>query len=607
MVDEKENPLKLMKEFEPITIKDMIESRNFSVPLNQRKFSWDTDYINDVWDDLIEIIKSNINITDNKNYHFFGPMFFIPDDKRNYTILDGQQRLASITILLSVIRDMIYYSNDKIYSDPICLRTLIDGFIQRRDETNIKLNLGNPILILGEKNKDYFKNLIQKIEFPYQKISSKPDEHPSNQLIKKAYKTFLRNIYLYLNDKSRDEEFDLKKENIIEELKEILKTEKAKNKLLDLFNSVLGNFYILKIEVDTPVKAYKIFETLNDRGVKLAIADLFRNILFIKIKDKDDIAKANGILNEISSLETMIRMDIFLRHYWMANFGFARQKDLFDEISKEIEKYDAKKIIEFLEDILEFAKVYAKFVEPTIAGWNGQKDIVELLDVLNRLNVVIIRPLLYKSFTEWGIKGLREVLETSVDLFFRNTISDVSASKYETKYTELCTDIRNKSKKSVNDITEELKQIIPRDKKFEEGFEKRIISTNKLARYIIGNINDTLLGKGGSVTDPKITLEHIIPETLDREHWWEKHLNSKNLEHEDLVSRLGNFTLLTEEENNSIQNSSYPEKYKVYSKSILPVNKDLKKFSDWDDKTILEREQYFAKIAIKQGIWGNYN
>jgi len=604
MVDSQETSLNIMKEFETITPKSLMENRNFTLPPNQRKFSWDSGEINELWDDLTEIIKSNVNLTDNKNRHFFGPMFFIPAGKKDYIILDGQQRLASIIILLSVIRDVIYYSNDKIYSDPSCLRTQIDGFIQRRDETNRTRNLGNPILILGDRNEEYFKNLIQKIQLPYEKFSSKPDDHPSNQLIKKAYRTFLRNVYLYLNDKSRDEEFDLKKENI-EQLKEILKTERSKNKLLDLFNGILECFYILRIEVDTPAKAYKIFETLNDRGIKLTIADLFRNILFIKIKDKDDIVKANGILNEISSIvETIIRMDIFLRHYWMANFRFARQKDLFDEISKEIEIYDAKKLTEFLEDILEFAKVYAKFVEPTTAGWNGQKNIVELLNVLNTLNVIIIRPLLYKSFTEWGIKGLREVLKISVNLFFRNTISGVSASKHETKYTELCTDIRNKSK-SLSDVIKELEQIIPRDKKFEEGFERRSIGSNKLARYIIGNINDTLLGKGGSVTDPKITLEHIIPENPD--DWWEKHLNNKKLEHEDLVSRLGNFTLLTEDENNSIQNSSYPEKYKVYSKSILPVNKDLKKFSDWDDKAILEREQFFAKIAIRQGIWDNYN
>jgi len=609
MTDAQETPLGFLKDFQPITIKDLIYDKNFIVPPNQRDFSWDANEIDELWDDIIQNIKNNVSL-ENKKYHFFGPMFFIPsNDKKIYKILDGQQRLATVVILLSVIRDMIYYSSDDIYLKPTCLRTEIDGFIQRRDKSNRNSILGNPILVLGDKNGDYFKNLIQKIGLPYEKFISKSDDLPTNRLIKKVYRILSKYIYLYLDDKSRDEKFKLKKENILEELKEILKKEKSKNKLSDLFYCILDNFFVLKIEVEDPAKAFKIFETLNDRGIKLTVADLFKNILSIKIKDADDIKEANHIMNEISTTveKTGVRMDIFLRHYWMANSGFVRQKDLFDEISKKIDNYYSKDIIEFLGDILKFAEVYVKFEQPTTEAWDGQKDIKELLDNLNTLRVVIIRPLLYMVNKEWKIKGLKDILKISVNLFLRNTISSISASRYETKYTELCTDIKNKSKKSVSDVTKELEKIMPKDKKFEEGFERKTISSDQLARYIIGSINDVLLGKSGSITDPKITLEHILPQSLNEcDKWWEIHLKNKNLEHGDLVNRLGNFTLLTEKENEDARNKGYPTKYKIYSASSIPITKDLQKFKDWDNKTILEREQFFAEIAIKRGIWGNY-
>src|SRR3989338_9813727 len=134
-----------------LTLGELITGANiYEVPSHQRDYSWEKEEIEEFWRDLIGAIKE-------ENY-FFGSMIFQDSiNEKIKIILDGQQRLATVTILLSAIRDLLYELKDYDYAQEIQSHFIIDKYLKKEVRK----------LTLNVRNNDFFYYCIQK--FPTDK------------------------------------------------------------------------------------------------------------------------------------------------------------------------------------------------------------------------------------------------------------------------------------------------------------------------------------------------------------------------------------------------------------------------------------------------------
>jgi len=239
----------------------------YEVPSHQRDFSWGKDEIEDFWNDLI-------SSTQEKDY-FFGSMIFqSSSDRKIKIILDGQQRLITITVLLAAIRDIFYNLKEIESAQDINQHFIIDKYL-KREIKKLTLNL---------RNKDFFYYCIQKFTTDQERLDFKEYEK-KNKLVKTN--RLLRNAYYIFKEKIDNEIKNKDKEAMIDFLTKLSTT-------------ITDKFIIIMITVGSEEEAYMIFETINDRGLELSVADLFKNYLIRRasIKDKDDIVR---IWQQISS------------------------------------------------------------------------------------------------------------------------------------------------------------------------------------------------------------------------------------------------------------------------------------------------------------------
>lgn len=285
----------------------------YEVPPNNRDYAWtEKNEVQDFWDDLKESLSS-------RSEHFFGSIFLL--DKKGHKkileILDGQQRLATVTILLSAIRNTFYNLGDRTRMD------LTNRYIvSEKEMATLRSTLR---LTLNKRNKEFFKSCIQlpmgesKTFDDYcggQKLSS------SNQSIKNAYDFFIKKIQEDHQGKNQDE--------------------KIKH-LFEIFDHLLDKFTIIKTVVEDYDEAYMLFESINWRGLELSIADLFRNYSIGK-SPEDERENVIDIWEEMSTLLENVSLKVFLRHYWASTKANIPEKQIYKAFKNHLKQKDINTI-----------------------------------------------------------------------------------------------------------------------------------------------------------------------------------------------------------------------------------------------------------------------
>jgi uncharacterized protein with ParB-like and HNH nuclease domain len=545
-----------------------IGNEGFIVPKFQREYNWDETYYGQLWDDIETSIKEK------RGSYFFGSLFFMGSgDSKELTIIDGQQRIATITILMAVIRDILYGINNSEHQ-------IIDrDFIQHREYLS---NQTKPKLQLGERNRKEFFDHIQSLGKPDLKIKQfsvvKKNILDTNKNILNCYEFFFNKIDSNLKaiaDKDKENEF-----------------------LISIIKCVTTVFQTMVISVSDESEAYLVFETLNDRGLELSIADLLKNYLF---------SKSGSYLKEVQRewddvIETLNNLDVstFIRQYWLSTQNQVTEKELFVELKKKLNTKET--VLSFVKNLNGESEIYEAILNPNKKYWKSAK-IYELLNELDALKARQITPLLMSARNEFKKDSdFEQILNMGINFTFRFiTIAHFNNKELESLYSKIAIKIRKKEIRTVEQIKGELKSKYVNDKDFEVLFNRSKIKINQIAKYILKKIEKKLSG-GESEPVPEITLEHILPKSPDSE--WMDFLKKKGIDKqkEDLVYRIGNMTLLTEKMNKAARNKYFTKKRdEHYKTSGLKLNQDLKSLDEWDDNKINSRQEQLFKEAVK--IW----
>ncbi len=569
-----------------LIIGDLFYNQNsYEVPPYQRDFSWKkSPQIETFWDDIKEIKKDEL--------YFFGSVIFQiqKNEKNKIIIIDGQQRLITVTILLAVIRDK--FNSNEI--DDKGDGALTQAYIIKPRTRVLKIKK----LKLNLRNEYFFCRCIQAA--PYEDINHMDfNEYEksfgklkgTNRLIKEAYNFFEEKINEDLSNKrTKEEKIDY---------------------LNDLSEKIRENLSAISITVDNLEDAYMIFETINERGLELSVSDLFKNYFISKSKDKEEMVTIwENIFNMLDN-----NLRTFLKHYWHTKQGVTQERKLFRELKTYVEKRSNKVNIDVLTKELEKeAIIYAVLQDPDSDYWNDE-EMVELLRDFRVLNLKQALPILVVAKLTFDNDGFKKFLKLIINFGFRYfTICNFSPSLMERRYSEISIKIRNKEIKNELEALEEMEKRIeryPNDETFKEFFlKKEFQKETRIVKYILRKIEQnkfSMIDKKKENTEPidysKLTLEHILPQNMDDE--WKNYFKNETIPLKEMrgyIYRLGNLTLLDKFKNEFSKNEFITKKCeKAYNISKLKINANLQNLNEWDKTSIGKRQEDYFNEAKE--IW----
>lgn len=557
--------------------------RKYRIPRYQRPYAWGAEEITEFWEDLIT----------NQEPYFLGSFIFNTEKEKEdgyVDIIDGQQRLITITILMAVIRDIAKDIDSK------------DADLFQRQDIAIEDWEGQSSYRIkaAESLEEYFTKYIQSNSADIIKSKTNSDEEGR-----------VKSNYEFLRDKVDAEisRFQIKDAKI-----ETLK--KLRRKLRELM--------IINVEISREEDAYDIFETTNARGMELSVGDLLKNLIFKNIKPGEDKDFAKDVWNEItrSIEETNTELKKFIRYYWISTHGFVQEKKLYKEVKKKISNSEWMVL---LQDLWDDSRKYNLLLEGEESGFRELKGhgakIYESVFAIRLMNVsqcyVLLLSIL-RNYERLGFDPYRLFQFIEKFTFQYSVVCKLPGNRVEKIYSKYALDIHEAAIRGPNEKTtrklqslfsglqNELKDIAPSENLFMEGFPdlayRNSDERRRLIKYILSRFNGHFQKTDEYIINyNSVNIEHILPQNPDKD--WK--LTKKEIK--DYVNKLGNLTLLSKVLNSKAQNSIISVKLPELKESGLDITKTLVKELEesnleWGEKQILNRQIEFAKIAYKK-IW----
>lgn len=531
----------------------------FIIPKFQRDYSWDSEQWDDLWADIETMLNEGTD-------HYMGYLVLQTSNTKSTIIIDGQQRFTTITlIILSAIKSIQKLANKGLEVDDNKKRieTLMSTYVGNIDP--ISLEYDN-ILILNRNNNAYYKDYIVKLGDLKLRNTSYTEK-----LMKKCFEWFEQKI----NGKySTGREYAQFIETIVE------------------------NLYFTIIKVNDEMNAFRVFETLNARGVQLSSADLLKNYLFSLVDNTSEHPERVNILEEKwTKLTTNVRAEKlpdFIRYYWNSKNKTVRSNDLFKVLRNNIK--EDRSVFELINDMLAYSDIYMALKNESDDLWNERDKVQEYVSLLNIFNLKQPISMLMAAYKYLSNEDFERVLCDAIVVSFRyNVICGKNPNDIEKVFNDIAIKISNNNTYDKNLLS----KIYVNDNEFTVSFINKVFPenarNNKIIKYILGKYERF---KGGlrdvSIVSELDTIEHIYPQHPNEE-WHDDNLDS-------LIYRLGNMCLLEKKLNNNIGNKRYAEKVDVLNQStFITTNSISSEYPEWVQQSIVDRQKQMAKCA--KTIW----
>ena len=594
-----------------LTINQLLSSGNeqFFIPAYQRRYAWEWKQIKELYDDIYYLKETDT--------HLLGSMVCLTlphvAGVNKLEVVDGQQRITSLSLFLEAIKDRYEELKDKEAFDEIQSLLKCKG---------IDRVLHNKVLLGDLDNPDY-KRVIDYTEL----------DEIRNEKILKAYDWFKEWIYKLDHEQ-----------------------------LNSIYYKLLNNVLVIRLDVADAKDAYKLFETINNRGLKLSATDILKNFLLGHASSID-----NPTLEKVRENWKQIIINLdgindgtddFFRHYMC---GILKRKVTFTYLTDEFKKYYVKNVRE-AENLTEYV-IYNKVdisqedtlpnevedeedINESEAKNNYEKEdgkisIIEFSDHLKKSSLIYSK-LRNRStgnkkidqhiFNLQRIKSFPAYIFL-LDLFSRVTVNDEDKKsilklletfmlrrhicEYRTGELDdiFSTLVELQNENIVEDVKTSLKKDLPTDEEFQSKFKHANFKGNEnRAKYILEKYEYRLMGDTGELeinSGRDVHLEHIIPKTIftkksKNEYGdWEAYLGEESQYHKQFVNLIGNFTLLGQKLNIVASNNPFEDKLEEYRKSAINLTKKIVvSYDEFRSKEVYERCEDFAEKAAD--FW-NFN
>lgn len=552
--------------FETETLGLIVRNRKgLRVPVNQRSYAWRKGHVRDLFTDL------NGAITAGASEYFLGSIIVVnPPEQHDFIeVYDGQQRIATAMILIGAIRDFFFCTlKDRKEAEVIAGESLI-SLARRGKET--------PHFVLSAADSQFFVARILREPDHEERKNAKPDPtKESHQLVLDAAKVAAEHVEVITKNLPADVQAQ------------------TLHKWLDFLQN---GARVIWVEVQDQASAYRIFETMNDRGLKLSAADLIKNYLYslVSAPNTDQVTQrwqSMSAVLESLGIEDGDAVD-YIRYFWITTHGHTRSGDLFDKVKKEVNSEATA--LAWLDKLERRANDYAAILTPSHDSWStSHQEVRSDLDTLRYLGISQLRPLLLAAYGAFSDKELARLIKNAVGWSVRCLITGVPSGNLEGFYSKNAKAISEGKIKAVAEIPE-LGSLIPADDRFYAAVQTATVPTASLARYYLRRLQ--IMADGDKEpqytpsSDTDVTLEHILPQKPGGD--WKIAADRV----EALYNRLGNQALLKGSVNSRIGNAGFESKKKALSRSPFSLTNMVSKYADWTEKEISERQNELAKLA----------
>ena len=554
----------------------MLSSGYFKIPRFQRPYSWDRENIQDFWDDVVR---------DTPADYFIGSMVVYKDGSQRYGVVDGQQRLTTITILLCVLRNALDQNGHKDLAGGI------HGLIERKNIDN-----QSEFVLSTESSYPYFQDRIQR--WGAAKLKTKPLKEESN--LQAAFEQLTQLVTDVLKSIRQDPSLSAKK-----------RAESATQKLIS-FRDALLNLKVIFIKLEDEDDAYVIFETLNTRGKDLSLKDLVKNHLVKHLKSKSaapDSAKLKWehLLETIEGSAAELETDTFIHHFWLSKYDYLPAKTLFKTLRKKVTANEASG---FLDSLVEDASLYRSAQERGYAKWSKDERAIEAaLTALTIFRVQQQAPCVlsllreYKTTRKLKKKHVEQALGAIEKFHFSFTAitSQRSSGGISAMYAALARRLHEvpttqEAFAVVQELLEKLRDRVPLSAEFEALFPQLVYTDNvtkqkRLVKYVLQKLDSRVVVP--SIVDyEQMTIEHIAPQSL---------IGSGG--HSDAtVGQIGNLILVSPDLNKKLKDKPFREKKKILTAAGFKLPTELAHAKTWEPVDIAARTALLAKVAYDE-VW----
>lgn len=544
-------------------------NNRYVIPVYQRRYDWKIENCKQLYNDLLRLTD------DKEGNHFFGSI--VSDvvgagSTTEYHIIDGQQRLTTVTLLLLAITKLVekgeVESKEVALNDQIMERFIIAKWAKEDDRIK---------LIPVKRDRQALHSLIFGEE----------DEYVENSNLTINFKYFYERL-------------------------------RKDSNLIDEIYSAIQRLQVISITLEKGDDAQLIFESLNSTGLALSEGDKIRNFILMNLPLDEQNKYFEKYWIKIEDL-TNKRIDNFVRNYLsIKTFSTPTMAKVYFEFKEYVNKHNDS-LEKLLEDMLRYSKFYKKLLDGE-SGFNN-RDLDSAMFNFMKMDRTVTEPFFMEIFSlqdegKLNLDDLIGIYEIIESYLFRRNICGVGTNALNKIFLNLNKDIirydgstdKYVEKLKYNLINKRDSGRFPKDEEFYENLNNKEIYLmrggfknylfNKIENYKTVETKDIY----NHLDDGTYSIEHIMPQKLN-DDWFEELGDNAEEIHEKWIHKLGNLTITGY--NSDMGNSSFTKKRDGkhgFKKSGIRMNQDLALLDSWGEEEIEKRQRDLLELSVYE-IW----
>lgn len=577
-----------------LTLDDFLTENFYLIPDYQRDYSWGEEEIKQLWEDFFDTSGRCFTLDghpiQNPVPHFIGAVVlqvFPPQEHKNPEVIDGQQRLVTITTLISVLLEFVSEITDE--EDRENWKESLKGLLFIR-----KSGQKIPRLTLARDDQHYQALICNRTkqsdrETYFSTLSEKENSVALRIIIcSRIFHKFISDYVVELGVNAKDK------------------------RLIQLMRSILQLTVVLEMKVYEQGVAYEVFENLNSRGLELQQADLLKNRLYALAQQQGTkLAVISAWEKTVKAIEqqTMITLTEFFYFHLIAKHKDFRLSDLYKQVLDHLKK-PGNNAKDYLEDVAKSAEHLQQMLEAgTSFSTEFARDITSIKDLIpNKYSLTLL------------ISGASRFIPTSTEMakvvklthhyvFRRFIVDGLSLAKYAAEISKFARGFASGEIADLSMLAYTLSAVSPKQS-FEVKLNVFSADTNRLGFYIIEMIENHINKNAGTLVQRQNImqhLEHIMPKKLTVSDWPHAFNNPS---HPLYVNRIGNLLVLEADKNQYIRNKSFAIKNsnlvkKDYQNSKLTLPATLVNYlkgGEWNFDSIEERQSVLVH-TYANAVW----
>lgn len=559
--------------FDAYGIGTVLLRNKLRVPENQRAYAWLDEHIQQLFEDLSAAFRTP------KAPYFLGTIVLTGKGVDRFDVTDGQQRLATTSILIAAIRDFLEPRGEQ--GRKTAAKYTSDYLLQYDEFSNQDV----PKFILGVDDNEFFREHILCHNTKSARAKKSVALRKSHERLSDAQiiaNKFIKQIVSTLSDKD------------------------GTNLLLEWIDFLQKRVIVIVITAAEDVDAYKMFETLNDRGLKASQIDILKNFLFKEGKKRihDLQPKWSSMVGKVEEYDEDLLLD-YVRHFWIAKKGPTKAPELAGQFKKHI--VGDQQAMEWVSDLDKTASDYISLLQPLdhprLTAFGSDTRAV-IYTITKLLGIEQIRPLMLAVLQHFGPEEAKLAFVKFVSWSVRFlVVGGGSGGLLDRHYGLRAQEVTDHLVTTAKELTIRMNGVVPNNAAFEAAFARHAVTKAVLARYYLRCLDKYSNGDDKSYigeferAQSSANLEHIMPETA----WQTWGLQLEVVEAN--YKRIGNLCLLEPKKNVLVGNETFDVKVKTYKSSTFTTTQDVARYSTskWGIEEIDLRQADLAKSAPK--IW----